>query len=97
MRLVVAAALLAGVPAGSSLAVPTPDSAKHCALIDRNGRDYRVKARKMKCRYANRWVKRYFNKGTVADGFNCIKTDGGKAPFYCTKSGTRKAYWAEKL
>lgn len=90
------AAFLAALPAGPAAAAPTPDNSKHCGLIAKGEREYRVKTRKLKCRFARRWVKRYMNRGKVADGFSCIKTSGGKAPFYCTK-GPVKAYWAEKL
>jgi hypothetical protein len=93
---VLAAALLAGLPAGPVAAAPAPDNAKHCGLIAKGNSDYRVKTRKLKCRFARRWVKRYMNKGRVADGFSCIKTGIASRPFYCTK-GPVKAYWAEKL
>jgi hypothetical protein len=75
---------------------PAPDNSKHCAIVAKGSREYRVKARAVKCRFANRWVKRYFRRGKVAPGFTLTETDGGKAPWYCTK-GARKAYWPERL
>ena len=55
-----------------------------------------MKARAVKCRFARRWVKRYFRRGRVAPGFTLTPTSGGVAPWYCTK-GERKAYWPERL
>ena len=65
-------------------------------MTAKGSREYRVKARSVRCRFARRWVKRYLRSESEARGFNCIETSGGQAPFYCTK-GSSKAYWAEKL
>jgi hypothetical protein len=75
---------------------PAPDNSKHCALVTKGGKVYRVKARAVRCKFANRWVKRYFRSRRVAPGYRFTETSGGKAPWYCTK-GARKAYWPERL
>jgi len=82
-------------PAGAAPGVPAPDNSKHCGIIAKGQREYRVKARAVKCRFARRWVKRYFRRGQVAPGFTRTETSGD-TPWYCTK-GDRKAYWPERL
>jgi hypothetical protein len=90
------AAVAAGVPAAAAPALPAPDGSKHCGIATKGSAEYRVKARAVRCRFARRWVKRYFRSGRVAPGFTLTETSGGKAPWYCTK-GDRKAYWPERL
>ena len=90
------AVLAAGVPAGAAPALPAPDASKHCGIATKGQRAYRVKARAVKCKFARRWVKRYFRRRRVAPGFTLTKTGGGVAPWYSTK-GARKAYWPERL
>lgn len=92
LAVVAAAGVLLTVPAEA----PAPHVSKSCGVISKGSRDYRVKARAVRCRFARRWVKRYFRSRSEARGFNCIRTSGGRAPFYCTK-GEVKAYWAERL
>jgi hypothetical protein len=89
--LAAAAVLLAGAPQA-----PAPHVSKSCGVIAKGSREYRVKARKVRCRFARRWAKRYLRNGSAASGFSCVKTSGGAAPWYCTK-GEVKAYWVEKL
>ena len=91
--IVVVAALMG---AQASIGAPAPHPSKSCGVTAKGEREYRVKARGVKCRFARRWVKRYLRRGREAGGFNCVETDGGQAPFYCTK-GASKAYWAERL
>ncbi len=95
-RIALAAMLTSGAFLAAASEAPAPDSSKHCGIVAKGQREYRVKARAVSCRFANRWVKRYFRRGRVAPGFRLTKTSGGKAPWYCTK-GERKAYWPERL
>jgi hypothetical protein len=93
---IVAVALLVTALPASASAVPAPHISKSCGLTAKGSRTYRVKARKVRCRFARRWAKRYLRNGSAASGFSCVKTSGGAAPWYCTK-GEVKAYWVEKL
>lgn len=95
-RVTIAVIAAASVLLAAAPEAPAPHTSKSCGLIAKGSRDYRVKARAVKCRFARRWVKRYLGSGAEASGFDCVKTDGGVAPFYCTK-GEVKAYWAERL
>ena len=94
--LIVAVAVLVAALPASAAAVPAPHVSKSCGLTTKGSREYRVKARKVRCRFARRWAKRYLRNGSEAPGFSCVKTSGGVAPWYCTK-GEAKAYWVEKL
>lgn len=89
---VAAGAVFLTVPAEA----PAPDRSKHCGIASKGSRDYRIKARAVKCSFARRWVKRGLRSGRVAPGFRRIATSGGRVPWYCTK-GERKAYWPERL
>ena len=95
MLVAAAALLVAGVPSGTA-SVPAPHVSKSCGLTAKGSKTYRVKARKVRCRFARRWAKRYLRNGSHAPGFSCVTTSGGVAPWYCTK-GEAKAYWVEKL
>ena len=94
--LLITVALLAAAAPNSSAAAPAPHYSKSCGVTAKGSQEYRVKARAVKCRFARRWVKRYLRSGSKARGFNCVETEGGQAPFYCTR-GANKAYWALRL
>ena len=68
--------------------------AKRCGILAKGSADYRIKARKVSCRFARRWSRAYLNRRRSATGFDCYRA-GTNVTFYCANGA--KAYWAERL
>jgi plastocyanin len=68
--------------------------AKRCGILAKGAADYRIKARKLTCRFAKKWSRAYLNRRSSAPGFDCYRA-GTNVTFYCANGA--KAYWAERL
>jgi plastocyanin len=68
--------------------------AKRCGIVGKGSADYRIKARKLTCRFAKRWSRAYLDRRSAAPGFDCYRA-GTNVTFYCANGA--KAYWAERL
>jgi hypothetical protein len=72
----------------------TGHEAKRCGVLAKGSADYRIKARKLTCRFARKWSRAYLNRRSAAPGFDCYRA-GTHVTFYCANGA--KAYWAERL
>ena len=68
--------------------------AKRCGIVAKRARDFRVRARGIKCSRARRWTRAYLRERREAPGFDCASTSG-RTVFYCSRGG--RYYWAERL
>ena len=68
--------------------------AKRCGIVAKGSADYRIKGRKVTCRFARRSARAYLNRRRAAAGFDCYRP-GTDVTFYCAKGA--KAYWGERL
>jgi plastocyanin len=68
--------------------------AKRCGILAKASADYRIKARKLTCRFAKKWSRAYLNSRSAAPGFDCYRASTN-VTFYCANGV--KAYWAERL
>ena len=79
--------------------LPAPASAGHksknCGVVAKGSRDYRVKARAMKCKHARKWARAFLRSRRRAPGFRCLNPPDRKIPFFCSKGV--KAYWVVRL
>ena len=91
-------AILAGVVV-IALAMPASAPAGHrsksCGIVAKGSRDYRVKARAMKCVHARRWARAYLRERRRAPGFRCLNPPDRDIPFFCSRGS--KAYWVVRL
>ena len=80
-------------------AMATPAEAGHrsksCGVMAKGSRDYRVKARAMKCRHARKWVRAYLRSRKRAPRFRCLNPPDRNIPFFCSRGV--KAYWVVRL
>jgi plastocyanin len=95
------AALLATVVAPLAAAVQPAHAttsagheAKRCGLLAKGSADYRIKARKVTCRFARRWSRAYLDRRGVPAGFDCYRPNTNIA-FYCANGA--KSYWGQRL
>jgi plastocyanin len=94
------AALLATVVAPLIAAVQPAEAtnkgheAKPCGLLAKGAADYRIKARKVTCRFARRWSRAYLNRRGAPTAFDCYRPNT-TITFYCADGA--KAYWGERL
>jgi hypothetical protein len=89
----VVAPLFAAVQPGQATK-STGHEAKRCGVLAKGSADYRIKARKLSCRFARKWSRAYLNSRSSAPGFDCYRA-GTNVTFYCANGA--KAYWAERL
>jgi hypothetical protein len=89
----VVAPLFAAVQPGQATK-STGHEAKRCGVLAKGSADYRIKARKLSCRFARKWSRAYLNSRSGAPGFDCYRA-GTNVTFYCANGA--KAYWAERL
>jgi plastocyanin len=68
--------------------------AKRCGALGKGSSDFRIKARKVTCRFAKKWSRAYLNRRAVPGGFDCYRP-GTNVAFYCANGA--KAYWGERL
>ena len=82
-----------------ALATPAPAPAGHrsksCGIVTKGSRDYRVKARVMKCRHARKWARVYLRERRPAPRFRCTNPPDRDIPFFCFRGS--KAYWVVRL
>ena len=80
-------------------AAPAPAPAGHksksCGIATKGSRDYRVKARVMKCTHARKWARVYLRKRRPAPRFRCTNPPDRDIPFFCFRGS--KAYWVVRL
>ena len=93
---------LAAIFAGAlviALAAPAPAPAGHtsksCGIVAKGSRDYRVKARAMKCTHARRWARAFLRARRRAPRFKCTNPPDRDIPFFCFRGV--KAYWVVRL
>ena len=87
-----AAALIAlAMPATA----PAGHKSKSCGVVAKGSRDYRVKARVMKCAHARRWARAYLRERRRAPRFRCLNPPDRDIPFFCSRGS--KAYWVVRL
>jgi plastocyanin len=93
--LVPLAALVAVLPAPAGAEPAAPSAhAKRCGVIAKGSRDYRVRARVVRCRFAVRWSRAFLHRGGKPRGYSCSRPSDA-IPLYCRKG--RRVYWAERL
>jgi hypothetical protein len=80
--------------AAAPAAASAGHAAKRCGILAKGSSDYRVRARRVKCGFARRWVHAYFKSRLEPGGFTCYRP-GTDIALYCSKGG--KSYWAERL
>jgi plastocyanin len=85
--------LFAAVQPGQATAAAGHE-AKRCGLLAKGNAAYRIKARKLTCRFARRSARAYLNRRSAAAGFDCYRP-GTNVAFYCANGA--KAYWGERL
>jgi plastocyanin len=94
------AALLATVVAPFVAAVQDAEAtskgheAKPCGIVAKGAADYRIKARKVTCRFARKWSRAYLNRRGTPNAFDCYRPNT-TVTFYCADGA--KAYWGERL
>jgi hypothetical protein len=81
-------ALAAAAPAGAS------HTAKRCGIVASGAADFRVNARKVRCRFATRWTRAYLARRSEPSGWRCYRP-GGDIASYCTRGS--RAFWAKRL
>jgi hypothetical protein len=91
--LVALVAVVVLAAAGATPAVAGHRS-KSCGVIAKGERDYRVKARAMRCKHARKWVRAYLRSRRRAPGFRCFDPPDA-IPFFCARGV--KAYWVMRL
>ena len=82
-----------------ALAMPAPAPAGHksrtCGIVAKGSRDYRVKARSMKCASARKWARAFLRRRRPAPRFKCVNPPDRDIPFFCFRGA--KAYWVVRL
>ena len=95
MRSIVAVLLVLAVACAAPAPAVAGHRSKNCGLIAKGSRDYRVKARAMKCRHARRWARAFLRDRTRAPRFRCLNPPDRDIPFFCSRGV--KAYWVVRL
>jgi hypothetical protein len=68
-------------------------NSKDCGIVSHGASDYRVRAKRVKCKAARKSSVKYLRSGKPRSGFDCAPTAGRS--FYC--QDPPKAYWGIRL